>query len=178
MGKRFVLIDRDGTLNVESSYLTHPDEVLLIPGAGKALKRLQVAGFGLCVITNQSGVARGFLDESQLSRIHQRLGELLQRFDVRMDGIYHCPHAPKDGCLCRKPLPGLVLQAMSDHRFQPARSWVIGDKEVDIELGRSVGARTILVRTGYGRDHEAGTRADHVVDDLAAAAETVLAAGP
>lgn len=175
MSKRFVLIDRDGTLNVEKNYLSDPAELELIPGAGAALKRLRDAGFGIAVVTNQSGIARGYFDLDRLAQIHARLGELLAAEGALVDGIYLCPHGPDDDCACRKPLPGMIEQAAAEHGFDPARAVVIGDKEADVELGRGVGATTILVRTGYGRKTEAkGSRADHVADDLPAAVDIIL----
>lgn len=174
--KRFILIDRDGTINVEKHYLSDPDQLELYPGAGAAIRRLNQAGYGVAVITNQSGIARGYFDLATLGRIHARLGELLAAEGARVDGIYLCPHGPDDECACRKPLPGMVEQAVAEHGFDPRAAVMIGDKEVDVELGRDVGAATFLVRTGHGRKAEAeGTRADHVVDDLPAAVEIILA---
>jgi D-glycero-D-manno-heptose 1,7-bisphosphate phosphatase len=172
--KRFVLIDRDGTLILEKHYLFNPDEVELIPGAATALKVLQQAGWGICVVTNQSGIARGYFDMNQLRSVHERLNDMLARFDVHLDGIFLCPHDPEDQCNCRKPRPGLIHQAMAEHGFGAQHAWVIGDKEVDIGLGRAVGAGTILVRTGYGKRYEQDTRADFVADDLAAAVDLIL----
>jgi D-glycero-D-manno-heptose 1,7-bisphosphate phosphatase len=160
--KRFVLLDRDGTLVVEKNYLSDPDQLELIPGAAEALAHLHKSGWGICLVTNQSGIARGYFSLSQVEKVHRRLAEMLARFDVELDGIYLCPHAPGDGCDCRKPLPGMALQAVKAHGFDPRDAWVIGDKEVDVELGHTVGAKSILVRTGYGQDHEASTKADYV----------------
>jgi D-glycero-D-manno-heptose 1,7-bisphosphate phosphatase len=174
LAKRFVLVDRDGTLNLEKNYLSAPDQLELIPGAGPALKRLQDAGWGICVVSNQSGVARGYFDMDQLAKVHRRLEEMLIRFDVRLDGIYLCPHSPDAGCNCRKPLPGMVHQAMADHGFDPRQAWVVGDKDVDVGLGHAVGARSILVRTGYGKHHESGSQADFIADDLAGAIDLIL----
>jgi D-glycero-D-manno-heptose 1,7-bisphosphate phosphatase len=172
--KKFVLIDRDGTLILERHYLSDPDQVELVEGAASALKRLQIAGWGLCVVTNQSGIARGYFDMPQLTKVHQRLREMLARFDVQLDGIYICPHGPADGCNCRKPLPGLIEQAIAAHGFNPRQAWVIGDKDVDVGLGQAVGARSILVRTGYGKTHQSDTEADLVADDLASAIDLIL----
>ncbi|MGE5515451.1 MAG: D-glycero-beta-D-manno-heptose 1,7-bisphosphate 7-phosphatase [Bacteroidota bacterium] len=173
--KRFVLIDRDGTLNVEKHYLSDPDQLELYPGVGAALKRLRDAGFGLVVVTNQSGIARGYFDMARLEQIHDRLRALLAAEGVTVDGIYVCPHGPDDDCACRKPLPGMVDQAVAELGFDPTQAYMIGDKEVDVELGHAVGATSFLVRTGHGAKFVAGTTADHVVDDLAAAAEVILA---
>ena len=174
MGKKFILIDRDGTLNEEKQYLSDPNEMELIAGAGTALKKLQDAGFGIVVITNQSGIARGYFNIAQLDRIHSRLKSMLVEFGVRLDGIYYCPHAPEDHCDCRKPMPGLVYQAVKAHGFLPREAWMIGDKEIDIQLGRAIGAKCILVRTGYGKSFEKDSNADFVVDDISDAATVVL----
>jgi D-glycero-D-manno-heptose 1,7-bisphosphate phosphatase len=172
--RRFVLIDRDGTLNVEKHYLSDPAELELVAGAGGAIRRLNRAGYGVCVVTNQSGIARGYFGLDRLAEIHARLVELLAAEGAAVDGIYICPHGPDDDCTCRKPLPGMVEQAAAEHGFDPAQAFVVGDKEADIGMGRAAGATTILVRTGYGRQHEAkGTAADHVVDDLPAAVELI-----
>lgn len=172
--RRFVLIDRDGTLNIEKHYLSDPDQLQLIPGAGAAIRALKEAGLGVAVITNQSGIARGYFDMARLEEIHRRLVELLAAEGTSVDGIYLCPHGPDDDCACRKPLPGMVMQAVAEFGFDPAQAFVIGDKTADVELGRGVGAETFLVRTGHGAKHVAGTTAHHVVDDLAAAARIIL----
>lgn len=172
----FVLIDRDGTLNVEKHYLSDPDQMELLPGAAAALRRLRDAGFGIAVLTNQSGIARGYFSLDRLEEVHARLRALLAAKGVELDGIYLCPHGPDDDCDCRKPLPGMVLQAVAEHGFDPRRAFMVGDKEVDVEMGLAVGATTFLVRTGHGHKFVAGTKAHHVVDDLAQAAEIILAA--
>ena len=173
--RNFVALDRDGTIIVERGYLSSPDQVELLPGAGAGLRAMRGLGLGLVIVTNQSAVGRGYFDLARLEEIHGRLRELLLAVGVELDGIYVCPHTPADGCSCRKPLPGLLLQASRELGFDPAGAFVIGDKPCDIELGRGVGATTILVRTGYGAEHEAaGTVApDHVADDLVAAAEFI-----
>lgn len=174
--RRFVLIDRDGTINVERHYLSDPDQLELIPGVAAALRRLRDAGYGIAIITNQSGIARGYFDQARLEEIHQRLRQLLAEAGVAIDGIYICPHGPDDDCDCRKPLPGMANQAMAEHGFDPKKSTVIGDKEVDVELGQAIGAATFLVRTGHGGKYAATSKADHVVADLAAAVEIMLGA--
>jgi D-glycero-D-manno-heptose 1,7-bisphosphate phosphatase len=174
MARRFVLIDRDGTINVEKNYLSDPADLVLIDGAAAAIRRLNQAGFGVAVITNQSGIARGYFDMERLDAIHARLTALLAAEGARVDGIYLCPHGPGDDCSCRKPLPGMVEQAVAQHGFDPGQAAMVGDKEVDIELGLGVGADTFLVRTGYGRKYEPATKAAHVVDDLDAAVAMIL----
>ncbi|OAN49168.1 HAD family hydrolase [Paramagnetospirillum marisnigri] len=177
--RRFVLIDRDGTINVEKHYLSDPDQLELYPGVGAAIRRLNSLDLGVAVVTNQSGIARGYFDMVRLEEIHTRLLALLEAEGAAIDGIYICPHGPDQECDCRKPLPGMVAQAVAEHHFDPARSFMIGDKEVDVELGLAVGATTFLVRTGHGHKHVEGTKADHVVADLPEAVrliETMLAA--
>lgn len=173
--KRYVLLDRDGTINVDRGYLNDPDELELIRGAGPALARLREQGLGLVIVSNQSGIGRGFLDEDDLGRIHARLTELLAMDGTALDGIYCCPHLPTDRCACRKPETALVDRAAADHGFDPAKSFVVGDKACDIELGRRVGATTILVRTGYGEEAAAdpSVDADHIVADLPEAADLI-----
>lgn len=174
--RRFVLLDRDGTINVDKLYLGDPEQLELIPGAAAALRRLKQLGFGVAVVTNQSGIGRGHLDEDQVERVMARLRALLAAEGVVLDGIYICPHAPDDGCDCRKPLTGLVRQAIATHDFDPAAGYMIGDKEADVQLGRAIGAVTFLVRTGFGTGEEArGVTADHIVDDLPAAVRLIEA---
>jgi D-glycero-D-manno-heptose 1,7-bisphosphate phosphatase len=171
--KRFVLIDRDGTINVEKHYLSDPDQLELYPGVGRAIRRLNQLGLGVAVVTNQSGIARGYFDLERLERIHDRLYTLLGEEGAVVDGLYICPHGPDDDCDCRKPLPGMVNQAVAEHGFDPAQSFMIGDKEVDVELGHAVGAKSFLVRTGHGPKFVEGTKADYVVADLPQAVEVI-----
>lgn len=171
----FVLLDRDGTIIEEREYLRDPDQVQLIPGAAEGLRRLRELGLGLIVLTNQSGIGRGYFDEADLTAVHDRLRHLLREEGVELDGVYVCPHRPEDACLCRKPRVGLVERAVREHHFSPVEAFVIGDKISDVELGRSVGATTVLVRTGYGATAEAGEaiHADYVLDHLADAAAVI-----
>ena len=173
--KRFVLLDRDGTIIAERDYLFDPNEVELIPGAAEALKELQEMGLGLVVVTNQSAIARGFFGKAQLDLIHQRLSVLLGAYGVHLDGIYVCPHVPEDNCSCRKPKPGLVEQAMKDFNFDPKLCFVVGDKACDIELGQRIGAKTLLVSTGYGAQvaSEGSVAPDFVAEDLLEAVKAI-----
>lgn len=168
MGERFVILDRDGTLIEERNYLADPDQVELLPGVGGALRKLSCLGLGLIVITNQSGISRGYFSSFQLEQIHYRLSQLLTLEKVKLDGIYYCPHLPEDGCVCRKPNVGLLEKASLKHNFDPQKSFVIGDKECDIQLGQNVGATTFLVQTGYGQKtiNEETVCPNYVVADL------------
>lgn len=182
-----VFLDRDGTLNVEVDYLANPDALELLPGVGAALRRLAGEGYLLCVVTNQSGVARGIFDEEGLHRVHERLAELLAAEGVRLDSIGYCPHHPDVGvppyrrvCRCRKPSPGLIEDAALRFGIDLARSFTVGDSLRDLDAGLALGVRGVLVRTGKGAEEERRARAQGraivAVDDLAAAAEWISAA--
>jgi D-glycero-D-manno-heptose 1,7-bisphosphate phosphatase len=166
--KRFVLLDRDGTIIRERHYLSDPQHVELLPNAAKGLRLMQEMNLGLVGITNQSAIGRGYFDEVRLEQIHQRMGELLAAEAVFLDGIYYCPHTPADDCQCRKPRVDLVNRAVKALEFSPHESFVIGDKPCDIELGQRVGATTFLVRTGYGAQFttDGTVNPDYIVDDL------------
>jgi phosphoheptose isomerase len=166
-------IDRDGTIIAGHHHLTDPDQVALLPGAAEALRGLRALGLGLVVVTNQSVVGRGLVDEAGLGRVHARMLALLEAEGVHIDDIYHCPHRPEDGCRCRKPGRALVDLAALHWNGDPRLSFVIGDNRSDIELGQAVQATTVLVRTGYGAGVEGTVRPDHVVDDLRGAVSVV-----
>jgi len=184
-----VFLDRDGTVIVEVDYLADPERVELYAGAASALRRLAEAGYALVLITNQSGVARGVLDEERLAEVHARLTRELAAEGVALDGVYYCPHHPEHGgaayakdCDCRKPRPGMLLEAARDLELDLGRSWMVGDAARDLEAGWAVGARGLLVATGKGKRQREEARAKapapgwlHEVDDLPAAAEVVLA---
>ena len=176
-----VFLDRDGTVIAERHYLHDPAGVELLPGAAEGLRRMQALGLWLVLVTNQSGVGRGYFGRDALERVHGRLLELLEREGVDLDAIYLCPHTPEEACSCRKPRPGLIQRAVADLGVDPARSFVIGDKACDVDLGLVVSATTFLVTTGHGAGHvaECGSRAHHVVGSLDEAArriESILAA--
>lgn len=173
--RRFILLDRDGTVIEERHYLSDPGGIALVPGATRALCVLQEAGFGLAIVTNQAGVGRGMFGLGDMDAVHERLKAVLSAEGVALDGIYACPHTPDDDCRCRKPMLGLFEQAQRDHRFDPAKSFMIGDKAIDVEFGRAAGMTSILVRTGYGAEveREGAAHPHHVVDDLPAAAELI-----
>jgi histidinol-phosphate phosphatase family protein len=177
MKRRVALLDRDGTVIAERRYLATPDGVELLPGAAEGLRRLAGLGVGLVVVTNQSGLSRGYFDRPTLDAINQRMRELLAAAGVTLDALYVCPHTEDDGCDCRKPRPGLVRRAAAELDFDPAEAFVLGDKACDVDLGRAVGATTFLLRTGYGgrMPAEVQARAHYVVDDLAQAAEVIAA---
>jgi D-glycero-D-manno-heptose 1,7-bisphosphate phosphatase len=175
MKRRFVVLDRDGTMIEECGYLAWPDQVKLIPGAAAALRKMTDMGLGLAVITNQSAVGRGLFGEDRLKEIHDRFFQMLAAEGVHLDGLYYCPHKPEDECWCRKPSMGLMQKAAEELGFDLRTCFVIGDKMTDIEMGRQAGAVTFLVRTGYGAQValDQALFVDYIVADLAEAAETI-----
>ncbi|HUL39873.1 MAG TPA: HAD-IIIA family hydrolase [Methanomassiliicoccales archaeon] len=144
-GRRAVFIDRDDTIAKDVPYCPSPDKLELFGGVGRSVKRLNDAGFLVIVITNQSGVSRGFFTESDLSRIHDKMRLDLARDDARLDGVYFCPHLPDEGCECRKPNIGMVLQALEDFDIDLQSSYVIGDSDREMELARRIGAKGVQV---------------------------------
>ena len=173
--RRFVVLDRDGTIIVERHYLSDPERVELLPRIASGLRQLSEMGLGLVVVTNQSGVGRGLFDTTRLALIHRRLCELLAAEGIHLDGIYFCPHTPEDNCSCRKPRTGLLERAAQELDFDPGTAFVIGDKLCDIELGQRAGATTFLVRTGYGAEvaADATCSPDYVVDGVWEAAQVI-----
>lgn len=173
--RRYVILDRDGTINEEVEYLRDPAALRLLPGAVEGLRRLRRLCLGLVVVSNQSGIGRGYFSRAELDEVNARLIELLAIEGVKLDGIYCCPHSPDEACTCRKPLPGLVLEAAQNLGFDPAEGFMIGDKASDIALGKAVSSTTLLVRTGYGSQFDPirDPAPDFVVDDLVEAAETI-----
>ena len=145
-------IDRDGTINIEVHYLNRVEQLQLIPRAGEAIARLNQAGYPVIVITNQSAIGRGLLTETGLAEIHRELKRQLAAHNASIDAIYHCPHHEKDSCTCRKPAPGMILRAASEHNIDLAGSIMIGDNATDLEAGWHAGCRAALVRTGSGED--------------------------
>ena len=158
---RSVFLDRDGTINEEVNYLSRPEQLRLLQGAAAAIRQINEAGLKAVITTNQAGVARGYFSEEKLQQIHLELQKMLGAQEARLDAIYHCPHHPTHGqgpykinCTCRKPKPGMLRRAARELKIDLSRSFVVGDKISDLEPGLIVGCRTILVRTGYGREAE------------------------
>lgn len=141
---RAVFLDRDGTVIYDTGYPHDPDQVALLPGAAEALAELAGNGFKAVVVSNQSGIGRGFVSEAQATAVHERFLSLLESLGVRIDGSYYCPHSPDDGCRCRKPSPELLLRAAEDLDLDLGRSIMVGDKPSDVEAGRRAGCATIL----------------------------------
>ena len=153
--ERVIILDRDGVINHDSpSFIKSLAEWQPIDGSLEAIARLSRAGWRVIVCTNQSGVARGLVAPRDLEVIHRQMQVRVEQLGGRIDGIYHCPHGPSDHCDCRKPAPGLLLQAAADFGFDLAGIPVVGDAPRDLEAARRVDARPILVLTGKGRETE------------------------
>jgi len=168
-----IFLDRDGTLMREVDYCGDPTRVEVFPGAAEALERLKQSGYQLIIITNQSGIGRGYFNEEDYRAVEREF--LRQLGDGLIDGTYYCADLPETKSTRRKPAPGMIFEAQRDHQLDLARSYFIGDKTSDIGCGRNAGVQTILVQTGYGA-REIDCRADFVARDLAHAAEIILGA--
>jgi D-glycero-D-manno-heptose 1,7-bisphosphate phosphatase len=176
-----VFLDRDGTINDEVGYLNHLDRFRMFPFVGPAIRRLNQAGLAVIVVSNQSGVARGYFPESFVAQVNQRMLRELHAAGAQVDGVYYCPHGSGDGCACRKPKTGMIEQAANEHHLDVARSYVVGDRYGDVELALRAGCKSIFVRTGYGLGEEMWHskrwphQPDVIVDDLQQAVDWILA---
>jgi D-glycero-D-manno-heptose 1,7-bisphosphate phosphatase len=180
-----VFLDRDGTLNEDVGYLDRIERLTIFPAAVDAVRLLNRAGFRVVVVTNQAGVAQGLYDEDFVRELHRLFATRFSAGRATIDAFYYCPHTPdapvaayRRSCDCRKPKPGMVRQAERDLNLDLSRSFVVGDRWRDIEVGRAVGARTVLVRTGYGRTEEShpqhGLTPDAVTDNIVTAVVWIL----
>lgn len=145
MADRAVFLDRDGTMAEDVSYCRRPEDFRLLPNTARAIKLLNEHCFKVIVVTNQSGVGRGYFTEETLAEIHEKMKRELAREGARVDAIYYCPHHPDDNCDCRKPKPGMILRAANDYDIDLKRSFVMGDMPSDIAMGQATGCRTILI---------------------------------
>ncbi|MCB9087025.1 MAG: D-glycero-beta-D-manno-heptose 1,7-bisphosphate 7-phosphatase [Calditrichae bacterium] len=181
-------LDRDGTLNVDVGYPDSLEKIVLIPGAVEAVQLLNRAGYAVVVVSNQSGVARGYFDEARVQAINRGVAEMFAQAGARIDGFYYCPHLPeaavaryRRACGCRKPAPGMLQKAVREMHLDLARSLIIGDKYSDIAAGKALGLQAVLVRTGEGaRQHarygadDAIPQPDYIADDVLAAVRWLL----
>jgi D-glycero-D-manno-heptose 1,7-bisphosphate phosphatase len=184
--RRAVFLDRDGTINEEVGYLSNPEEFVLIDGSAEAVLKLNQAGLLVVVVSNQSGVARGYFTEDDVKRVNEKMTEELEKVGARLDAIYYCPHHSEFGdekyraeCNCRKPMPGMVEEAKRKFDIDVSRSFVVGDHAGDIELAHNVGASSIFVLTGHGREEydkmkEKGIVPDYTADNLLSAVAIIL----
>jgi D-glycero-D-manno-heptose 1,7-bisphosphate phosphatase len=182
--RRAVFLDRDGTINEEKEYLHRIEDFEFIPGSPEAIRRLKEAGFLVIVVTNQSGVARGYYSLEDVAILHRHMQEKLDAAGAAVDGIYVCPHHPVEGigeyrreCDCRKGRPGMLLRGAREHGIDLSRSYMIGDKAADVEAGEMAGCMPLMVLTGYGKAEAARISPERVrcFADLAEAAEFLLA---
>lgn len=175
-----VFLDRDGTVAEDVGYLNHLSRFRMFPFVAAAVHRLNEAGLPVVVITNQSGVGRGYFPESLVHEVHEQMTQQLGSCGARIDAIYYCPHISADNCSCRKPKTGMLDRAALEHCLDLHRSYVVGDRYGDVQLASNVGASGILVRTGYGEGELAWHAAkwpaqpDFVAQDLADAANWIL----
>jgi D-glycero-D-manno-heptose 1,7-bisphosphate phosphatase len=182
--KRVVFLDRDGTLNRDVGYPAHWSQVHIYPYAFDAVRTIRKSGLAAVVITNQSGVGRGFFSEDELAALHELFAAAFEKRGARLDGFFHCPHfsagpvTAESDCSCRKPNPGLGVRAAAQLGLELEGSYMVGDKAADVLFGLNVGAVPVLVLTGYGprslRELEAaGIRPAHVAENVAAAADWI-----
>ena len=177
ISNRAVFLDRDGTITKEGhDFVGKVESVVLIPSAANALKRLQDAGYKLFVVTNQSGVGRGYFTREAVESIHAHLDEYFAKVGVRFDGYFVCPHHPEDNCDCRKPKPKFLLEAARVQGLDLSRCFMVGDRPTDIQTGLNAGTKTILVLTGAGRETLARqeTNPDFAAEDIGEAATWIL----
>jgi D-glycero-D-manno-heptose 1,7-bisphosphate phosphatase len=175
-----VFLDRDGTINEEVGYLDDPDRLYLISGAAEAIRLLNNAGVLVIVVSNQAGVGRGYFSTATVEAIHQQLAKQLAIHGACVDDIYYCPHHPNEGCQCRKPKAGMLLQAARKYGIDTQRAFIVGDKVSDLDAGRRVGCRTVLVLTGYGEQALAAfnnsvLQPDYISSNLCDAVRWILA---
>ena len=174
-----IFLDRDGTLIEDRNYINRPEQVVLLPGAAAALQRLQSAGFKLFIVSNQSGVGRGFFTLADVEKVNEHIRQEFARKGVKFEKIYVAPEAPDTPSRGRKPSPQFLFDARDEFGIDLAESYMMGDKMIDLECGWNAGVRgCILVRTGYGaqleRERPGELRTALVVDDLSAAAAWIL----
>ena len=185
--KKAVFLDRDGTVNEEVGYLTDLDKLRLIPGASAAIKRLNESGFKVILVTNQSGVARGYFPETHVREAHTRLSEMLGSEGARIDAVYYCPHHPTAGdshftvdCDCRKPRTGMIDRAVKDLAVDISHAYMVGDKWSDVEFAQRAGVRAVLVMSGFALDDPGNKRAktvkdpDYIASSLAEAVSWII----
>ena len=182
-----VFLDRDGTVNEEIGYLHDVGKLSLISGAGEAIRRLNISGWPVVCVSNQSGVARGFFSIDTVYEVNQKLKELLEEKGAYLDGIYFCPHHPTEGqypyrrnCDCRKPRPGMLKKAAEEFEIDLERSFLIGDRLSDIQTAQNASLKSILVLTGYGQieleniKDKTTLQPDYICEDISAAVNCIL----
>jgi len=171
---RAVFLDRDGTIALDVPYCSRPEDFKLFPGVAEAIKLLNNAGFKVIVITNQSGIARGYFTEKTLSLIHRKMEAELAMDGAKIDAIYYCPHHPDDGCDCRKPNTALFKKAGEDSSIDFKSSYVVGDMGLDVVAGGKMGCRTVLIDHSEDNSVKDSAKVDYVALDILDAAKWIL----
>lgn len=178
MGNRAVFIDRDGTINVNFGYINNPDDFKMYPGVKDGIKLLKDNGFKIIIITNQSGIARGYFSEETLEKIHEKMKSELSKEGAMIDAIYFCPHHPDEKCNCRKPKPGMLEKAIKDFNIDIEKSFIIGDRMLDVEAGHKIGCKTVLVPERkdlvWQERKESIIEPDYVCDDFISGIKWIL----
>ena len=148
-----IILDRDGVINIDSpAYVKSAEEWHPIPGSIEAIVAMKKAGYQIALATNQSGIGRGYFDRAGLDGMHAKLQRYLAAYNTQIDAIYHCPHLPDAGCQCRKPEPGMLLQALQDFSQPAATTWMVGDSYKDVQAAIAAGCKPAVVKTGNGLD--------------------------
>lgn len=174
MGRRAVFLDRDDTIARDVRYCRRPEDLEILPTVPEAIRHLNENGFAVVVVTNQSGITRGYFTEETLAQIHKKMKDELGNHGAWVDAIYYCPHHPDDRCECRKPKPGLLLQAATELGIDLHSSYMVGDAPMDVDAGKAAGCKTILVGTGSNGGNAAKATADYTADNLYTGVEWIV----
>lgn len=173
MKKRAVFLDRDGTINIDKGYVGNPEDIELLPGTVEGLKLLKENDFLLIVVTNQSGVGRGYYTQKDVEEVHAHLNELLAPEGVQIDRFYYCPHLPEEGCCCRKPSAEMVLAGAKFYNIDLPGSFFVGDKTIDVQAGLAAGCQTVWVDSSQF-DLNKGIQPNYVAKDLLEASQWIV----
>ena len=171
-----VFLDRDGTIARDVHYCSRPEDLELLPTVGEGIRLLNENRFKVVIITNQSGIARGYFTEQMLGKIHQKMRGDLAQYGAHIDAIYYCPHHPDEGCECRKPKPQLAYQAINDLQIDCQQSYVIGDRLMDVELARAIGCKSVMILNDLGKSEleDCDIFPDYIAPDLELAARWII----
>lgn len=175
--EKVVFLDRDGTISRDSiNHIKSWEEFHFLPHAKQGLRLLHEHGFHVIIITNQSVIARKMVTPAELERIHRNMIHEIEEAGGRVDAVYFCPHHPDDGCMCRKPKPGLLLQAIKAHAINPNRSYMVGDRLMDVEVGKAVGCKTVLIENerGVSELKQSTCKPDFIAHDLVDVANWII----
>lgn len=170
-----VFVDRDDTINRDVHYCSRPEDFELLLTVGTGIRLLNREGFKVVVITNQSGIARGYFTEEMLERIHQKMVDELAKYGAQVDAIFYCPHHPDEGCECRKPKPKLTYQAIKQLHIDPRQSFIIGDRLMDVELARAIGCKSVMIPSEPGKEElkNSSVFPDYIALDFESAAKWI-----